>query len=278
MLEIPEAVTIAGQLESTLAGKRITRVIAAGSPHKFAWYHKDPGEYHDLLAGRAVTRAEAPGGKVLVKLGPTVTMLFGEGVALRYHAPLGKRPLKHQLLLEFEDSSALSGSVQMYGGLWCFKEGEFENYYYDVAREKPSPLSAAFSEQYFSELLSSSSSSGLSAKAFLATEQRIPGFGNGVLHDVLFNASIHPRRKMNTLADEELKGLFMSIKRTLAEMTEQGGRDTEKDLYGQPGGYKTILSQNTVHEPCPRCGGVIQKANYMGGAVYYCSECQPLKP
>ena len=117
----------------------------------------------------------------------------------------------------------------------------------------------------------------LSAKAFLATQQRIPGLGNGVLQDILFNARIHSKRKMATLGERELDALFGAVKSTLAEMTAVGGRDTEKDLYGALGNYRTILSKNTYHDPCPVCGERIQKEAYLGGSIYYCPHCQPLK-
>ena len=57
-------------------------------------------------------------------------------------------------------------------------------------------------------------------------------------------------------------------------MIKDGGRDAEKDIYGNPGGYKTILSRLTYKSPCPRCGGTIIKESYMGGSVYYCPSCQ----
>ena len=60
-------------------------------------------------------------------------------------------------------------------------------------------------------------------------------------------------------------------------MTDKGGRDTEKDLFGNFGKYKTILSKNTYKNPCPNCGGTITKEAYLGGSVYYCQICQPLK-
>jgi formamidopyrimidine-DNA glycosylase len=59
-------------------------------------------------------------------------------------------------------------------------------------------------------------------------------------------------------------------------MTDQGGRDTERDLFGCPGGYKTILSKFTVDTPCPACGTIIRKDPYLGGAIYCCPECQRL--
>lgn len=116
----------------------------------------------------------------------------------------------------------------------------------------------------------------LSGKAFLATQQRIPGLGNGVLQDGLFHANIHPKRKMGTITEKEYTSLFHSVKETLAEMTRLGGRDTEKDLFGNPGKYRTILRKNTVGKPCPVCGTAIQKASYLGGAIYWCPVCQPL--
>ena len=62
MLEIPEAITIARQLETTLTGKTVQQAIAAASPHKFAWYHGDPADYPARLLGNAFDSAEACGG------------------------------------------------------------------------------------------------------------------------------------------------------------------------------------------------------------------------
>ena len=60
----------------------------------------------------------------------------------------------------------------------------------------------------------------------------------------------------------------------LGKMTEAGGRDTERDLLGEKGGYRTLLSKLTVGKPCPYCGNSIQKASYLGGTVYFCPKCQ----
>ena len=273
MIELPEAVNLAKQFTETIKGKKVKEVIAGYSPHKFAWYHGDPADYNARLRGKTIDTAVPYGGLVEIAADDLI-ILFGDGVALRFHGKDEKRPKKHQLLVEFEDTSAISASVQMYGAMWCFKEGEFDNPYYDVAREKPSPLSGDFDEEYFSVMVNSSDVQNLSAKAFLATEQRIPGLGNGVLQDILYNAGIHPKRKVETLKDEERGSLFNSVKSTLEEMTEQGGRDTEKNLFGEPGGYRTKLSKNTMNSPCPVCGGRIIKQAYMGGSIYFCSGCQ----
>ena len=180
------------------------------------------------------------------------------------------------MLIEFEDFTAISAAVQMYGGLMCFHNGELDNKYYKVAKEKPSPLSDQFDRKYFNAMVSMPDIPKLSTKAFLATEQRIPGLGNGVLQDILYKAQIHPKRKVASLSHTDQDRLFISLKETLAEMTFNGGRDTEKDLFGCHGGYITCLSKNTLDKPCPICGGTIKKESYLGGSIYFCDGCQKI--
>jgi formamidopyrimidine-DNA glycosylase len=275
MIELPEAVSLAKQLNETVNGRKVARVVAGLSPHKFAWYHGDPDDYDALLRGKTIGPAEARGGLLEVRVGDAV-LVFSDGVVLKLHNKNEKRPRKHQMLIEFADGTAVSVSVQMYGGLWCFREGEFQNPYYNIARARSSPLTGEFDRVYFDRLIASPDVQKLSAKAFLATEQRIPGLGNGVLQDILYNAGIHPKRLIATLTDGERETLFHSVKSTLMEMTAQGGRDTTKDLFGEPGGYRTKVGQNTVNRPCPLCGGMIVKQTYLGGSIYFCEGCQKI--
>lgn len=275
MIELPEANTLARQINETLVRKTIKSVVAAASPHKFAWYHGDPSEYSSRLQGNAILLAEALGGMVSIRL-THAHLLFSDGVNLRYHQPGEPIPQKHQLLLSFTDNSLLSASVQMYGGIFCWVDGDiFDNAYYLAAKEKPSPLNdEAFDEAYFLQILTAEETIKLNLKAALATHQRIPGLGNGVLQDILWNAKLSPRCKVNTLSAEETNALYISLKQTLADMTNLGGRDTEKDLFGNPGGYRVIMSSKSVGSPCPECGVPIIKEACLGGNVYYCRECQ----
>ncbi len=275
MLEIPESKTIAKQLDETVSGKTIKNVYANSSPHGFAFYFGQPEAYPLLLNGKTIEKVYSFGGYVEMALG-SAKLMFNDGVNIRFLEAGKLLPKKHQLLVEFTDGTSIVCTVQMYGALFAFDEGQNDSSYYNVAKEKPSPLSGEFDINYFMEMFNSSKKN-LSAKAFLATEQRIPGLGNGVLQDILFNAGINPKTKIGALAEDEVKGLFEAIKNTLFVMTEKGGRDTEKDLFGNPGGYKTILSKNTLNTPCAACGGLLTKQAYLGGNIYFCQNCQPMK-
>lgn len=273
MLEIPESTTIARQLGETVRGRTIVKALANTSAHKFAFYFGDPAAYHARLSGQVIGDSAGIGAMIEIAAGSR-RIVFGDGANLRLYARAAEAPLKHQLLLELDDGSALVCTIQMYGSVLAFEDGENDSKYYLIAKSKPSPLGSAFDRAYFDALMVPGTEK-LSSKAFLATEQRIPGLGNGVLQDILLRAGIHPKRKMATLNAAELDGLYRAVTETLAEMTRLNGRDTEKDLFGSTGGYKTALSKNTVGKPCAVCGAEIRKEAYLGGTVYWCPGCQP---
>jgi len=273
MIEIPEAVVLAKQSEELFSGKKIVSVLAGQSPHKFAWFFGEKEIYGQMLKNKTLSSANARGGFLEIQAEDR-TILFSEGMKLSYIPSENEIPAKHQLLIGFENGSYLASSVQMYGGMGCFPSGTLENPYYELACSKPMPGTPPFHLDYFTRIAGNEKMQTKSVKAVLATDQRIPGLGNGVLQDILYNACIHPKRKMGSLSDEEFKLLFDSIEDILQKMIEGGGRDTEKDLLGNPGGYKTLCSKHTVDTACSRCGDMITKKAYMGGSIYFCPECQ----
>lgn len=275
MIELPEALVLARELNDSVVGKRVKRVYPPSSEHKFCWFSQEPETYDELMSGHYIQNAKGFGIFVEIYFDKDIRLHFNDGVNIRYLAAGDIRPEKYQLLIDFTDDTSLVFTVAMYGGIICYK-GVCDNEYYIKSSQSISPLSEEFDQTYFDNLISSVKDTK-SVKALLATEQRIPGLGNGVLQDILFQARIHPKRKIRTLSQNEKETLLNSIKETLKKMAEHGGRDTEKNLFGQAGGYRTLLSKKTISSGCPECGGEIIKKAYLGGAVYYCPVCQELK-
>ncbi len=270
MLELPEVLTMASQLQNTVVGKTVSSVLPPTKVHKFCWFSGEPEDYSAVLQGQKIIATKGFGIYVELLFDGGNKLCFNDGVNVRF-MPIDKVPKNYQLLIALDDGTALVFTVAMYGGINLHKDN-YDNEYYVKSIQAISPFSPEF-ESYFNKLLGASKPT-LSAKAFIATEQRFPGIGNGSAQDILFVARIHPKRKLQTFSEEEKKILFNSIISVLGEMVEKGGRDTEKDLYGNPGGYLTKMSKNTVKLPCPVCGGDITKEAYMGGSVYYCGVCQ----
>jgi len=274
LLELPETITIGKQMDQTLKGKTILCVLPPTKPHKFTWFGGDPANYDARMRGARVVSGQGFGSNAELALDNGLFLSFSDGASPRLYDSVSDAPKNYQLLIEFSDGSVLAVSVAMYGGI-VLHDSAYDNPYYQKSHDSLSPFSDAFPAHFRAVLAESKPT--LSAKAFLATEQRFPGIGNGVLQDILLNAQIHPKRKITAMDEIERERLLDAVVSTLREMTDQGGRDTEKDLFGNPGGYRTKLSKNTLPFGCPACGAPIVKEAYMGGAVYYCPACQPLK-
>jgi len=273
MIELPEGQNLAKQLNEAVVQKRVKSVFLPTKPHKFCWFAGDAAAYDGQLKGSAVTKADSLGIYVEIAFDNGKRLCFNDGVNIRL-VNFADAPKDYQLLVVFDDGTALVFTVAMYGGI-LLHDGDDNDEYYLKSKNAVSPFSPDFEAHYFKQL--AQCRPGLSMKAFLATEQRFPGVGNGVLQDILFSARLHPKRKLQSLSEAEQKRLLCSIRSVLREMTDKGGRDTERDLYGNPGGYRTNLSKNALPRGCPVCGGEIKKETYLGGSVYYCPACQPLE-
>lgn len=273
MVELPEVSVLAEQMSRVLEGKRIKKVVANAVPHGFAQYSGDPARYPEMLTGKRIMSVRPDTGTMDIwDCSVEVVcedMLLSVSTPVKYFEPGEKLPRSHQLLLQFEDDTCMCCTVQLWGAMLCVPRSD------DPPRrpQGPNPLTEAFDEAWFEELWSREKPS-LSAKALLATQKRIPGIGNGVLQDILFHAGIHPRRKLRSMGPEEKEKLFRSIKTTLREMRDGGGRDTERDLFNCPGGYRTFLSAKSYKYPCRICGSTLVRETYLGGNIYYCPVCQ----
>ncbi|MHC5248072.1 hypothetical protein [Enterococcus sp. LJL90] len=272
MIDIGEAQVLGKQMAKELIGKKIAQVSFGNSPHRFAFFSATEEVYEEWLLNQTIQEVNVYGNFVVLAL-HKCALSFSEGLNFYWLAPTQKLPKKYQFALTFSDDWVLACSVSMYGAMMLQTAELVGNEYFQVAQEKPNPLATEFNEEYFEELRKSAKPT-LSLKAFMGTEQRIPGLGNGSLHDIFFSAQLLPKRKLATLNDAEFTDLFTGMKTVLKGIVAGGGRDTEKDFYGQKGGYQTILSSKTWKSPCPRCGHQVSKESYLGGTIYYCSGCQ----
>ena len=57
MLELPEALVLAGQINERARGRRVVRAEAGGTPHRFAFFTGDSADYPLLLTGRTIDAA-----------------------------------------------------------------------------------------------------------------------------------------------------------------------------------------------------------------------------
>jgi formamidopyrimidine-DNA glycosylase len=275
MFELPECVTLARQMNDALRGKTVKRGRLGNSPHKFVWYNRKPAEFKRLTKDKEVGKATAKGRWMFVPLEPGYMLVLGEcGGRLLFHEPGASLPQKYHLLLQFEDNSALSVTTQMWGAMELYEQGKEREREY-IKGMRPTPVDRAFAPRYFSALVDELlKGRKRSVKALLTAEQSVPGLGNSVAQDIMFRARLHPRRPIAELSLAQRRALHTAITKTVRDVIAKGGRSDELDLFGKNGGYERIMSSRTAGRPCPECGTKIQKIAYLGGACYFCPECQ----
>jgi formamidopyrimidine-DNA glycosylase len=275
MFELPEYIILAKQLTETITGKRIREGHLGNSPHKFVWYNRKPDEFESLTAGKRIGAAYSKGRWLFIPANPGYVVVFGEcGGKMLYHPSESQIPKKYHLVLIFEDGSALSVMTQMWGAMELYEKGQELKRKY-IGDMRPTPTDAEFSLDYFYKLIDECiKTEKRSVKGLLTQNQLIPGLGNAIAQDIMFKAKLHPKHPLDDLNRSIRKKLYDSIKQTVAQVIARGGRNDECDLFGKPGGYMRIMDKNTAGKPCPECGTIVEKIQYLGGACYFCPQCQ----
>ncbi len=275
MFELPEVVHLARQLDETIVGKTIARVVVPADRPKFLFLSPDWPAFGTALAGRRVEGAAPRGRWILCALDDGRRLLFGEfGGRLLFHPAGTSVPAKRHWIAEFDDGARLSLAIQMWGFLGVLTEAEIAQHPY-AGTLGLTPLDARFTETTLSERLDQhAAAEDESIKAFLTHSPNVAGIGNGYLQDILYRACLSPKRKVSALTADDRHELFRAISQTLAEAVRLAGRDTERDLFDQPGRYVPLLDRRAVGRPCPVCGTPIAKIQYLGGSCYLCPRCQ----
>lgn len=278
MIEMPEATTIAQQMNQTLTGKTIVKFELGNKIHKFLWLNRPDEDYEAILPGLTIAKATSFGRSIYLHLGEHMLWWSDTGGKLLYHEPGSKLPKNFHLGWAFEDGSALTFAMQMWGGVKLLDKSEFGERPNDETGVEP--LSPEFTLERFNQMLDEypeKTSKGI--KGFLvATGYAIPnhiaGLGNAIVQDILFHARISPKRKTMDISPAERQKLFDAINSTIEEAIQLGGRYDEVDHFGNKGRYIRLMDSKTKDTPCTICGTDIQRISYLGGACYFCTQCQ----
>jgi formamidopyrimidine-DNA glycosylase len=271
MLELPEMMTIAEQMNHELKGKRIESGNRGNSPHKFAFYNRGPKEYEEIPVGKTVGEVTGYGNWIFAPLEPGFMLVLGcMGGRILFHQNEDTLPKKYHLMLRFEDQTYLTVTIHMWGAIKLMGESEAVDFHTTLT-----PISDEFTYECFEQLLGDyEEKDKKSIKYFMISGPGVLGIGNSYLQDILFRAKIHPKRLVADINDEECRGLHGAIRETMKKAIELGGRYDERDLYNNPGRYIRILDSKAKGNPCPACGTTIEKIQYLGGASYFCPGCQ----
>lgn len=270
MPEMPEIFHLSKQMNRELRDKRIASVLV----RQEKCLNLPAADFISLVSGKGIEHVTSRGKWVFIKLEADTWLLLslGMGGDVVLHETDQTLPDKYQLRLDFDDGHILSIGFWWFGYVHTVNSCDL-NSHKMTAKLGLTPIrDSDFTQEHFLGLLKGRKGS---VKSFLMNQSRVAGIGNLYIQDILFRARMHPNRKLHTLTDAEKSLLYRSIVDTLTAAVELGGLAYEKDLYGQPGGFKDFLVGYREGQPCPVCGSTIQKIKTGGTASYICPSCQP---
>lgn len=139
----------------------------------------------------------------------------------------------------------------------------------------PEPLTESFTLKKFKEILSQRTKARI--KPLLMDQQFMAGIGNIYSDEILFASGVRPTRRVKTLKEKEIKGIFQKMKEILKEAIKHRGSSVKYylDARGQKGKY---LKYHQIYgrqgKPCKKCGSIIKRIKIGGRSAHFCPICQ----
>lgn len=277
--ELPEAMIISNQMNAELRGKKIERAYMdpkeCASQIKQGFVNLPPEEFEKKVSGKTIHSVANRGKGIYVELEPNLYLVYSLETSgyILYHKNTDNLPEKWNTRLDFTDGSSLTVKIVAWGFSQVLTTDQLKTHKYLGKEEVSLVDESEFSFEVFNEFLNKFENKPI--KFILIRQgEALSGIGNGYLQDILFVSRIHPKRKARGISEKERRTLYKTILKILKESVKKGGRDSEVDLYGQPGKYRVILDKRMKDQPCPECGTPIQKSNILGSTCYVCPKCQ----
>jgi len=270
MPELPEVETIKNELSPAIVGQSFTQVdildtklVSGGSPERV----------RRGLIGQKIERLERRGKYLIFCLSNDRSLIIHlrmTGVLLLNPADIDRYAravfaLSNGQRFVFRDRRRL-------GVIWLVGDAASV-----VGKLGPEPLDKRFTAHVLGQRLGRHH---IPIKAALLDQSIVAGVGNMYADEALFAARIHPLAKADELSSEEVRALHNRIRKVLRAAID--GKGASVDSYIRPEGElgTAHFSFKVAHrggEPCPVCGGTVERVVVQNRGTYFCPRCQPLR-
>jgi len=296
--ELPEVEVVRAGLAPAVTGATILGVEVF-EPRSLKRHDPLAGAFETLLTGRTmqtpvrrgkflwIPLAGAPRRAVVAHLGMSGQILLREPGAveagllrIRLHI---EHPVHGELWVHFVDqrifgSMAVDALVPTgdgaHGGLGT-DEPLLPAQVAHIARD---PLDPAFDDARFAAALARKRTG---IKRALLDQTLISGIGNIYADESLWAARIHYEQPTDSLSRAKVRTLLAEIRHVLEKALAEGGTSFDAqyvNVNGNSGYFSHSLNvYGRQGQPCPRCGTLIVREQFMNRGSHFCPRCQRLR-
>lgn len=261
MPEWPELRVIQERIAEALVGKKVV-AVRVGDPVVLRALR--PAD--KLLVGRTL-RSVAHHGKYLVfafdGLDMTVNPMLAGIFSLQ---PVGAKATKDtRMRLEFEGGTELRyrDNVRM-GKVYLGMDAP------GLADIGPDAGTLVWSESAFAARAKAKRSE---IRNLLQDQAFVSGIGNAYADEILWDAKLHPKRRIGSLSAEEMSRLYGSLRSVVANGLKEVEVAMPPELGKKPRDHMRVRGR--AGTPCRRCGTTIMRRRKGLGDVDLCPKCQP---
>ncbi|MDD5098193.1 MAG: DNA-formamidopyrimidine glycosylase [Candidatus Pacebacteria bacterium] len=165
---------------------------------------------------------------------------------------------------------ALSDS-RKFAKIELWKKEDLEN---ELLKLGPEPMEDSFTLERFQSLFQKKKGK---IKQILMDQNFIVGIGNIYASEILFEAKVHPEESIINLDKNDLKRIYLAMRRILKKSIELKG-DSFSDfrtISGEKGGFHSIVKvYQREGKECLRCGKKIKRIKQGGRSSFFCPSCQ----
>ncbi|MFF1572429.1 bifunctional DNA-formamidopyrimidine glycosylase/DNA-(apurinic or apyrimidinic site) lyase [Leifsonia sp. NPDC058292] len=148
-----------------------------------------------------------------------------------------------------------------------------------VAHIARDPLDPAFDDARFAQALGRKNTG---IKRALLDQTLISGIGNIYADEALWAAKLHYAQPANSLSRARIRTLLAEIRLVLVKALAEGGTSFDAQYVNVNGasGYfsHSLNAYGRQGKPCPRCGTLIVREQFMNRSSHFCPHCQRLRP
>jgi len=271
MPELPEVETIKEDLRELVAGSKIERAEVLDSS---LVEQPSTQEFASRLEGVGIMGARRRAKHLIVELdtGDSLVFQLKIGGQLLLVPPVEEPVSALMILLDLDgDRRLFLRDETGFTRARLLDSDELEE---RLSSLGPEPLEGGFDAGYLPRTIGSRRAQ---IKPLLLDQKVVSGIGNIYADEILYDARLHPRRKANTLSEDEWEALHRAIRSNLAAGVEHRGTTVRlyRDVLDRPGKHQDYLRVFEKHgQPCPGCEGEVVREKVSGRPSHFCPACQ----
>jgi len=278
MPELPEVQTIKSDLEKSVCGAKIVRVLI-NNPKVIR--QPSPAVFKKSLEGLSIKRMLRRGKLLILELsnGKFLTVHFKMTGQLVLRTTAVKNKLSDTGPSVKTDSRVVfylsGGRILDFNDQRLFGELRLIDDWRKLAfiqKLGPEPFDLTYSD--FKDMLLKRKTE---IKPLLMEQSFIAGIGNIYAAEILFHAGINPRRSAQSLTKEEQAALYKQIQAVLKSAIKHGGSSVDDyvRVSGKDGDYGRFHQvYGREGKPCFVCSKPVERIAQGGRGTYFCPKCQ----